>query len=382
MCECRSAARGERVSALADGWRAPGEIGAPPGFRANALQPPARRKPGFRLSRRSLAGGARVGRPGQPAGGVVSAPLRVSPEVAEALAGGRPVVALESTIVTHGMPHPANVETARAVEAVVRAGGAVPATIAVSGGAIEVGLPEARLEALAAARDVRKLSRADLAVALSEGWTGSTTVAATMIAARLAGIAVFATGGIGGVHRGAETSFDISADLEELAQTPVTVVASGAKAILDLPKTLEALETRGVPVIAYGQDALPAFWSRDSGLRAPLRLDTPEAVARAHLMRARLGLPGGQLVANPVPVAAEIPAAEIAPHIGSALQAADAAGVSAKEVTPFLLGRVLAATEGRSLATNVALVRDNARVATAIAVALARLAAEAGGGVS
>ncbi|WP_290747426.1 pseudouridine-5'-phosphate glycosidase [Amaricoccus sp.] len=312
----------------------------------------------------------------------MSAPLRVSPEVAEALAGGRPVVALESTIVTHGMPHPANVETARAVEAVVRAGGAVPATIAVSGGAIEVGLPEARLEALAAARDVRKLSRADLAVALSEGWTGSTTVAATMIAARLAGIAVFATGGIGGVHRGAETSFDISADLEELAQTPVTVVASGAKAILDLPKTLEALETRGVPVIAYGQDALPAFWSRDSGLRAPLRLDTPEAVARAHLMRARLGLPGGQLVANPVPVAAEIPAAEIAPHIGSALQAADAAGVSAKEVTPFLLGRVLAATEGRSLATNVALVRDNARVATAIAVALARLAAEAGGGVS
>ncbi|MBP7243124.1 pseudouridine-5'-phosphate glycosidase [Amaricoccus sp.] len=310
-------------------------------------------------------------------------PLRLSPEVAEARVAGRPIVALESTIVTHGMPHPANVETARAVEAAVRAGGAVPATIAVEGGVIEVGLSDARLAALATARDVRKLSRADLAVALSEGWTGSTTVAATMIAARLAGIAVFATGGIGGVHRGAETSFDISADLEELAQTPVTVVASGAKAILDLPKTLEALETRGVPVIAYGQDALPAFWSRDSGLAAPLRLDTAEAIARAHLMRARLGLPGGQLVANPVPTEAEIAAAEIAPHIDSALQAAAKEGVSAKEVTPFLLGRVLAATEGRSLATNVALVRDNARVAAAIAVALARLtAAERGAAAS
>ena len=174
---------------------------------------------------------------------------------------------------------------------------------------IHIGLEPARLEALAAARDVRKLSRADLAVALAEGWTGATTVAATMICARLAGIEVFATGGIGGVHRGAETSFDISADLEELAQTPVTVVASGAKAILDLPKTLEVLETRGVPVIAVGQDALPAFWSRDSGLPAPLRLDDPAAIARAHRMRARLGLPGGQLVANPIPAEAEIPAA-------------------------------------------------------------------------
>lgn len=222
---------------------------------------------------------------------------------------------------------------------------------------------------------MRKLSRADLAVALSEGWTGATTVAATMIAARLAGIAVFATGGIGGVHRGAETSFDISADLEELAQTPVTVVASGAKAILDLPKTFEALETRGVPVIAYGQDALPAFWSRDSGLPAPLRLDTPEAVARAHLMRARLGLPGGQLVANPVPPEAEIPADALRPHIDAALAAAAAEGVAAKAVTPWLLARIGAATEGAALTANIALVRSNARLAARIALALARLAA-------
>ncbi len=185
---------------------------------------------------------------------------------------------------------------------------------------------------------MRKLSRADLAVALSEGWTGATTVAATMICARLAGIEVFATGGIGGVHRGAETSFDVSADLEELAQTPVTVVASGAKAILDLPKTLEVLETRGVPVIAFGQDALPAFWSRDSGLPAPLRLDDPAAIARAHRMRARLGLPGGQLVANPIPMEAEIPADAMAPHIAEALAAAASEGVAAKAVTPLPAG--------------------------------------------
>ena len=196
-------------------------------------------------------------------------PLTFAPEAAEARAARRPIVALESTIITHGMPYPANLETARAVEAAVRDAGATPATIAIMDGLIHIGLEPARLEALAAARDVRKLSRADLAVALAAGWTGATTVAATMICARLAGIEVFATGGIGGVHRGAEASFDISADLEELAQTAVTVVASGAKAILDLPKTLEVLETRGVPVIAVGQDALPAFWSRDSGLPRP-----------------------------------------------------------------------------------------------------------------
>jgi pseudouridine-5'-phosphate glycosidase len=303
----------------------------------------------------------------------VTAPLRFSAAVAEAIAGRLPLVALESTIITHGMPFPANLETARAVEAEVRAGGAVPATMAVTGGAIRIGLEAAELEALAAAEGVRKLSRADLAVALAEGWTGATTVAATMICARLAGIEVFATGGIGGVHRGAEASFDISADLEELAQTCVTVVASGAKAILDLPKTLEVLETRGVPVIAYGQDALPAFWSRDSGLPAPLRLDDPSAIARAHRMRARLGLPGGQLVANPIPPDAEIPAPAISPHIAAALAEAEAQAVAAKAVTPFLLARIGEATEGRALAANIALVLSNARLAARIAVELAAL---------
>lgn len=303
---------------------------------------------------------------------MTGAPLAVAPEVAAALAAGRPVVALESTIVAHGMPWPGNLETARAVEADVRAAGAVPATVAVSGGAIRVGLDAAGLEALArTGAAARKLSRADLAVALAEGWTGATTVAATMIAADLAGIAVFATGGIGGVHRGAETSFDISADLEELARTPVITVAAGAKAILDLPKTLEVLETRGVPVVAVGQDAFPAFWSRESGLAAPLRLDAPEAIAAAHRMRRRLGLPGGMLVANPIPAAAEIPRASIEPVIGAALAEAAAAGIAGKAVTPFLLGRIVAATGGAALEANVALVRHNARLAARIAAALA-----------
>jgi pseudouridylate synthase len=300
----------------------------------------------------------------------VTAPLVVAPEVAGALGAGAAVVALESTIIAHGMPYPKNLETARAVEGEVRAGGAVPATIAVMDGAIRVGLDGPGLERLATARDVAKLSRADLAVALTEGWTGATTVAATMIAARLAGIAVFSTGGIGGVHRGAETSFDVSADLEELAQTPVVVVAAGAKAILDLPKTLEVLETRGVPVVAVGQDAIPAFWSRDSGLRSPLRLDTPEAIAAAFAMRRRLGLPGGMLVANPIPREAEIPRAVIDPIIAGALAEAAAQGVGGKAVTPFLLERIGAATGGAALAANIALVRHNARLAARIAVAL------------
>ncbi len=298
-------------------------------------------------------------------------PLTFSDEVARARDAGAPLVALESTIITHGMPAPANLETARAVEAEVRAGGAVPATIAILDGRIHVGLDDDRLSALATARGVRKLSRADLAVALVERATGSTTVAATMIVARLAGIAVFATGGIGGVHRGAGTSFDISADLEELAQTPVTVVSSGAKAILDLPKTLEVLETRGVPVITVGQDDFPAFWSRSSGLPSPLRLDDPADIARAHRMRAALGLPGGQLVANPIPPAAEIPADAIAPHIAAALSAAEARGIAAKAVTPFLLDAIGEATGGAALTANIALVRNNARLASRIAVALA-----------
>lgn len=298
--------------------------------------------------------------------------LVFAPEVAAALRDGAPVVALESTIITHGMPWPQNVETARAVEAEVRAHGAVPATMAVMGGRIHVGLTEAELESLGQAKGVAKLSRADLAACVATGGTGATTVAATMICARLARIAVFATGGIGGVHRGAETSFDISADLPELAQTAVTVVAAGAKAILDLPKTLEWLETAGVPVIAYGQDAFPAFWSRDSGLKAPLRMDSAADIAAAARMRAALGLPGGQLVANPIPVEAEIARAEIMPVVERALAEAAAAGIAAKAVTPFLLQRIFELTGGRSLETNIALVLNNARLGAAIAGALAR----------
>ena len=299
-------------------------------------------------------------------------PLTYSPDVAEALAAGRPVVALESTIISHGMPWPQNLDMARKVEAAIREGGAVPATIAVMGGQIHIGLTDETLTALAQTPpdQAMKLSRADLAVCVASGRTGATTVAATMICADLAGIRVFATGGIGGVHRGAESSFDISADLHELARTPVTVVAAGAKAILDLPKTWEVLETLGVPVIAYGQDALPAFWSRDSGLKAPLRMDSPAEIAAAAAMRARLGLSGGQLVANPIPPEAEIPRDQINPVIEQALAEAEAQGIAAKAVTPFLLSRIFDLTEGRSLDSNIALVLNNARLAAAIAVAM------------
>lgn len=298
-------------------------------------------------------------------------PLTLSPEVSKARANGAPIVALESTIITHGMPFPQNVETARRVEAEIRAQGAVPATIAIMDRRIHIGLTDAQLDVLGQAKSVAKLSRADLAACVATGGTGATTVAATMICAHLAGIGVFATGGIGGVHRGAETSFDISADLRELAETPVTVVAAGAKAILDLPKTLEYLETLGVPVIAFGQDDFPAFWSRSSGLKAPLRMDHAADIAAAHLMRARLGLPGGQLVANPIPTDAEISRAEITPHIEAALAEAEAQGIAAKAVTPFLLQRIYELTEGRSLASNIALVLNNARLGAAIARELA-----------
>ena len=296
--------------------------------------------------------------------------IRYSAEVAAARAEGRPIVALESTIITHGMPAPRNLEVARGVEALIRDGGATPATIAVMEGRLHVGLEPAELDALGHASDVAKLSRADLAACLATGGTGATTVAATMIAARLAGIAVFATGGIGGVHKGAETSFDISADLQELGQSPVTVVAAGAKAILDLPKTLEVLETLGVPVIAFGQDDFPAFWSPSSGLAAPLRMDDPAAIARAHLMRGAMGLPGGQLVANPIPAGDAIPAETLAPIIAQAQARADAQGVSAKAVTPFLLQAIFEATDGRSLESNIALVENNARLAARIAHAI------------
>ncbi len=300
-------------------------------------------------------------------------PLTFSPEVAAARATGRPIVALESTIITHGMPWPQNVATARLVEQAVRDAGAVPATIAVLGGTIHIGLAGAQLDALGQARDVMKLSRADLSVCLALGRTGATTVAATMICAHLAQIAVFATGGIGGVHRGAASSFDISADLMELARTPLTVVCAGAKAILDLPKTLEVLETQGVPVITYGQDDLPAFWSRSSGLASPLRMDRAADIAASHRMRAALGLPGGQLIANPIPFEAEIPRAEITPFIEAALAELAAGNISAKAVTPFLLQRLFEMTAGRSLAANIALVVSNARLGAEIARCLTAL---------
>ena len=296
--------------------------------------------------------------------------ITLSPEVAEARAANRPIVALESTIITHGMPYPQNLEVARQVEADVHAAGAVPATIAVMDGVLMAGLTNAQLEALAQAKDVAKLSRADMAACMIDKRTGATTVAATMIAARLAGIHVFATGGIGGVHKGAESSFDISADLLELAQTAVTVVAAGAKAILDIPKTLEVLETQGVPVIAYGQNEIPAFWSRSSGIKAPLRMDSARTIARAHQMRAALGVPGGQLIANPIPEDAEIAASVLAPVIAQAQKDADSHGIVGKAVTPYLLQRIFELTERRSLTANIALVRNNARLAAEIATHL------------
>lgn len=299
-------------------------------------------------------------------------PLVLAPEVAAAKAAGRPLVALESTIISHGLPWPRNLETARALEDEIRAGGAVPATIAVLEGRLHAGLGAAELEALARAEGVMKLSRADLAFALARGATGATTVAATMIGARLAGIPVFATGGIGGVHRGAETSFDVSADLRELAETPVIVVSAGAKAILDLAKTLEMLETLGVPVIGWRTRDFPAFWSRDSGLACPLVAAEASEIAAAFRLRAALGLPGGLLVANPVPEAEAIPRAELEPLIAAAVAEAARQGIGAKALTPFLLDRLLALTGGRSLAANIALARNNARLAAEIAAALAR----------
>lgn len=299
--------------------------------------------------------------------------LTVADEVSEALATGIPVVALETTIITHGMPAPVNVETALAVEADIRALDAVPASIAVIEGQMKVGLSKAELAWLADHGDVAKLSRADMAFTIATGGTGSTTVAATMIAARYAGIEVFATGGIGGVHRGAHRDFDISADLQELAQTPVTVVCAGPKAILDMNSTLEVLETLGVPVIAYKHDEVPAFWSRSSGLVTPIRANALDDIARAARWRAELGLPGGQLVANPIPEADEIPAEELAPIIEAAVAEAREHGVQGKDVTPFLLDRVVQATGGRSLSANVALIRNNARLAARLAHAFVNI---------
>ena len=299
--------------------------------------------------------------------------LEPSPEVREAIAGRRPLVALESTIVAHGMPYPENVETARAVETLVRQNGAVPATVAVIGGRIRVGLSAEELARLGRSKGVAKVSRRDLALALAGGGLGATTVAATMIAAHLAGIRVLVTGGIGGVHRGAERTFDVSADLAELARTPMAVVCAGAKSILDLGLTLEVLETQGVPVIGYRTDRFPAFFTRDSGLPVDFRLDTPEALARVLVTQWSLGYPGGAVVANPIPEAAAMPREEIDGVIASALAEAEGRGVSGKEVTPFLLNRIQVLTGGRSLAANVALVKHNAVVGTQLAVALAAL---------
>ena len=289
-----------------------------------------------------------------------------------------PIVALETSVIAQGLPYPCNIETALAAEAAVRRNGGIPATIGVLDGVIKIGLSEAEIEHFGRTSGIPKLSRADLPVSVSRGATGATTVAATMICARAAGIGVFATGGIGGVHIGAEESFDVSQDLRELAETPVIVVSSGAKAILDLGKTLEVLETLGVPVAAYRQPEFPAFWSASSGLPAPTRTDSPSEIAMAHLARRDLGLPGGFLVANPVPADAEIPLETVMPWIRSAVEDAEAEGVSGKDVTPFLLKRVVEKSGGRSTAANTELIKCNAALGAEIALALvdARCAAQ------
>ena len=297
--------------------------------------------------------------------------LDISLEVAEALSAHRGVVALESTIISHGMAYPANLETALAVEDIIRVHGAVPATIAVLHGRVKVGLSREDLELLAQASGVLKLSTHDLPYCVSKGLNGATTVAATMRIAALAGIRVFATGGIGGVHRGWERSLDISADLTELGRTHVAVVAAGAKAILDLPATLEVLETNMVPVIGVGTDQLPAFYSRNSGLKAPMRLDSAAEIAAFLLAQTRLGIKSGALIANPIAVADEIPAREINVFIEQALAECVAQKIGAKGVTPFLLARIGELTQGRSLKANIALVKNNARLGAEIAVALA-----------
>ena len=301
--------------------------------------------------------------------------LKISPEVADALSGGRPVVALESTIITHGMPFPQNLEMARKVEAIVRSGGAVPATIAIMDGAFRVGLGDADLQRLAeTGANAAKASRRDVAAILNAGVVAGTTVATTMQACDMAGIQLFATGGIGGVHRGAESTFDISADLEELSRTPVAVVCAGAKAILDIAKTLEVLETKGVPVIGYGTDMFPAFWTRSSGFPVDKRLDTPAEVARLIETQFSLGM-GGVLIGNPIRAEDALDPDMIADTIEAALVDADRGGISRKALTPYLLKRIFELTEGKSLVSNIALVENNARVAASIAVALAAAAA-------
>ena len=297
--------------------------------------------------------------------------LDISAEVREALAAGKPVVALESTIISHGMPYPQNVETALNVERIIRESGAVPATVAIIKGRLKAGLTPEEIEYLGKkGYDVTKASRRDLPVLVARGDDGATTVATTMIIAAMAGIKVFATGGIGGVHRGAEVTMDISADLEELAQTPVLVVCAGAKSILDLGLTLEYLETKGVPVIGYQTEELPAFYTRKSGFNVDYRLDTPEAIAAAFRAKLDMGLKGGMLVANPIPEAYSMDPEVINRAIDDAVAEANARGIRGKQTTPFLLAKIKDITGGDSLASNIQLVYNNARLAAQIAKGL------------
>lgn len=294
--------------------------------------------------------------------------LNYAPDVKRALDKGAPVVALESTIIAHGMPYPQNVATAREVEAIIREGGATPATLAILGGKPKIGLAGDELDYLGReGRNIRKISVRDLPFVVARDLDGATTVASTMRLAAMSGIAVFATGGIGGVHRGAEKSFDISADLFEFAESNVAVVTAGAKAILDLALTLETLETLGVPVVGFGTDEFPAFYSRRSGLAVPMRCDTATEIAGLMQAKWNMGLKGGVVVANPIPEEAEIPAREIGPVIEAAVAKAEAQRIAGKGLTPFLLAEIASVTAGRSLAANIALARNNARVGAAIA---------------
>ena len=299
--------------------------------------------------------------------------IQLTDEVAEAVDAGRPVVALESTIISHGMPYPQNVAMATEVEGIVRDHGAVPATVAVLGGVPRIGLSADDLELLASDPAVAKVSVRDLPSVIARGGHGATTVASTMRLAALAGIRVFVTGGLGGVHRGAATSFDVSADLTELSRTPVCVVSAGVKSILDIGLTLETLETLGVPVLVDGSDEFPSFYSRGSGFPAPLRADGPDEIAAVMAAAWSLGLTSGVVVAHPIPAADEIPAAEISDVIARALADLDERGIAGRDATPYLLGRIVELTDGASLTANIALVRENARVGAEIAVRYAAL---------
>lgn len=299
--------------------------------------------------------------------------LRFSPEVRQALIDHRPIVALESTIISHGMPYPQNVEMANNVESIIRREGAVPATIAILDGEIRIGLESKDLEYLAQAKDVVKVSRRDLASVVASKKTGATTVAATMICAHLAGIEFFVTGGIGGIHRGYEETLDVSADLEELGMTEVTVICAGAKSILDLPRTMEYLETKGVPVIGYQTDELPAFFTRLSGIKLEMRMDSPVEIAQFLATKKLLGLKGGVLIANPIPQEHQLDRDFINEVIDSSIQEAQAKGITGKKVTPFLLGNIVSRTEGKSLNANLELVYNNAKVGAQLAVAANQL---------